>query len=833
MKNNNGLRVIAGAVLLVLTLSLFIWAVFVYAGSAIAADEPQTATEEAEAVEAVLHENYPNGCGKLNDKDEFTGNLTYTVSGGTLTISGEGEMGDIMGPQPWEDERDGIRKIVIGSGVTYIGFGAFRYFHNITSVTIPATVEKIGSFAFQDCDRLKEVHIEAGEIGEAAFIECANLEKVYIGEGVTAIGVSAFEGCPKISGVYINDVASWCGIYFGGNNSNPLEQNMEEGGNHIYLNDQEIIDLSIPEGMTRIGDYAFYCAMHIRSVDIPASVKEIGEYAFFRNEALERVTGASNVTDIGAQAFEGDIKLKEMPFPESLTYIGPFAFRYAPVENVSMNGGEIGRYAFDGCGELTDVSLGKGVKVGENAFRNCPVSVPSNVHETRQIVKMGRWDDQDIEWLVLDVNDGKALLMTKDIMQFVKYHTYGSPKKSKFTWKDSNLRTWLNESFYQTAFTDSEKKSVIATAVYDDDNPVFGTKGGSYSVNRLYVLSASELNQYFRNNEDRMASRIPTAHSINPNTNESDSAEEHPYLDTSYYWVRTPGMFDYSQCYVHYTGKILYDGQSKSNWIVGVRPAMWVDAESVGIKDNSRLVNDFVRRLYEVCMDRDADPNGLEAWASLLVSGEKTAAQVVSGFFMSDEMTNMRLSDREFLERCYKVMMDRDADEGGIESWQKVLDNGMSRLYVVRGFVRSDEFGGICEKYGLEKGDVKVLEARDQNYGVTSYVARCYTQALERPFDIKGLNGWTSIILTSPDKRSRAIKTAKVGFLQSDEFIAKELDDMEFCEVLYRVFLGREADSNGLGVWIKLLESGTDRENVIDGFAYSLEFTALLESYGL
>jgi hypothetical protein len=50
---------------------------------------------------------------------------------------------------------------------------------------------------------------------------------------------------------------------------------------------------------------------------------------------------------------------------------------------------------------------------------------------------------------------------------------------------------------------------------------------------------------------------------------------------------------------------------------------------------------------------------------------------------------------------------------------------------------------------------------------------------------------------------------------------------------LYRVFLGREADSNGLGVWIKLLESGTDRENVIDGFAYSLEFTALLESYGL
>lgn len=833
MKNNNRLRVIAGAVLLLLTLSLLAWAVFVYAGSAMAAANPQTASEEAEAMEVILSENYPNGCGALNDKDEFTGNVTYSISGGTLTISGEGEMGDIMGPQPWEEERDSINKIVIGSGVTYIGFGAFRYFHNITSVTIPDTVQKIGSFAFQDCDKLKEVRVEAGEIGEAAFIECGSLEKVYIGKDVTAIGVSAFEGCPKISGVYINDVASWCSIYFGGNNSNPLEQNMEEGGNHIYLNGEEIIDLSIPEGMTKIDDYAFYCAMHIRSVHIPDSVKEIGEYAFFRNESLEMVTGANGVTTIGAQAFEGDIKLAQMPFPSGLTYIGPFAFRYAPIETVTMHSGEIGRYAFDGCGALANVTLGSGVRIGEKAFRNCPNSIPSNVTDNRQIVKMGNWNGQDIEWMVLDVNDGKALLITKDIMQFVKYHTYGSPKKSRFTWKDSNLRAWLNETFFQTAFSDTEKKNVVATAIYDDDNPVFGTKGGEYSVNRLYVLSASELNQYFRNNEDRMASRIPSAHAINPNTNQSDSAEEHPYLNTSYYWVRTPGMFDYSQCYVHYTGNILYDGQSKSNWIVGVRPAMWVDAGSVGIIDNSKPVNDFVRRLYKMCMDRDPDPSGFESWVSLLKSGEKTAAQVVRGFFLSDEMTNMNLSDREFLERCYKVMMDRDADAKGIESWLKVLENGMSRLYVLRGFVRSDEFTEICERYNLEKGDINVVEARDQNYGVTSYVARCYTQGLGRSFDVRGLNDWTSAILTSPDKRNRAIKAAKVGFLQSDEFMKKDLDDDEFCKVLYRVFLGREADASGLDAWTKMLGNGTSREKVMDGFAYSSEFTTLLEEYGL
>ena len=834
MKNDeNGLRAIAGAVSLILAISLLTWAVFVYAGNSPAAADTKSATEEAEAVEVSLRDNYPNGCGELNEKDELTGNLTYSISGGTLTIEGEGKMGDIMGPQPWEDVRDGVNKIVIGDGVTYIGFGAFRYFHNITSVTIPANVKAIGAFAFQDCDKLTEVHIEAGEIGEAAFIECANLERVYIGKGVTAIGVSAFESCPNIKGVYINDVAAWCSIYFGGNNSNPLEQNMKDGGNHIYLNGEEIIDIAIPDGMTRVGDYAFYCAKHIKSVSIPDSVKEIGEYAFFRNESLERVTGAASVTAIGAQAFEGDIKLTQMPFHSSLSYIGPFAFRYAPIEKVTMHSGEIGRYAFDGCGELTEVSLGSGVRIGENAFRNCPKSIPSNVTESRTIVNMGRWGDQDIEWLVLDVKDGKALLMSKHILQFIKYHSYGSPMKSKFTWKDSNLRTWLNDTFYQSAFSASEKKKIVTTAVYDDENPVFGTQGGTYSVNRLYVLSATELNQYFRNNEDRMASRIPSAHSINPNTNKSDSAEEHPYLNTSYYWVRTPGMFDYSQCYVHYTGKILYDGQSKSNWIVGVRPAMWVDAESVGIKDNTNLVTAFVTRLYKLCLNRDPDTNGLDAWVTMLKSGDKTAAQVVFGFFMSDEMKNLKLDDGMFIDRCYRVMMDRDADSSGKESWLNVLADGVSRTYLVRGFVRSDEFTTICDKYGLVKGDISVKEARDQRYGVTSYVTVCYTQALGRSFDIDGLNYWTSKILIGPDNRAVAIATAKEGFLHSKEFLDKNLNDTEFCKVLYRVFLGREADAAGLASWTDRLSSGSSRDSVINGFAYSPEFTMLLKKYGL
>ena len=783
------------------------------------------AQEHPIADEPVRYEaDYPNGCGALNDKNEFMGNVTYKISGDTLTISGEGPMADMQHIQPWAGQRDSIKKVVIGDGVTYIGAKAFFNFNNLDSVTMSSTVKGIGNIAFWQCTGLKEIHIDAEYVGEAAFKDCKNLRSVYIGSNVKAVGPSAFEGCKNIDGVYINDLANWCGICFGGFKSNPLEWDLEpadiNGYRRLYLNGQEITDLSIPEGVKTIGNYAFYQAGHIKSVDIPASVDSIGEYAFCLNKSLEKVTGAKNVASIGIKAFEGDDRLKQAPFvsnPDKIEYIGLHAF---------LNSG------------LMDI-------VG-TTYRAAH----------RQLVKIGSWKNQELEWIVLDIKDGKALVLSKDIIEFIPFCDYMSPYLGanttwNMTWNGQDpennkpLRNWLNDDFFDQAFSGSQKEKIFVTAIDGDDNPVFGTNGGGSSEDRVFILSAAELNdeKYFPNIEDRMAKRLPTAIPLAPYQN--DPAIQHGNLNpdkqnagdllTSYYWVRTPGIFGYTQAFVNYTGEIICTGVDKKFMVAGARPAMWVDAEAFGIKDTEKGIKDFVTRLYELCLDREPDNKGFEEWVLGLKYGRFSAAAAAKGFFDSQEMNNKKLTDSEFLDLCYRVLMGREADDAGKKSWLNVLDktrSGISRRFVLKQFIDSQEFQYICNEYGVNKDTIELKELRDKNYQISCYVARCYYLTLSRSYDVAGIEYWINEIISAENQREKAISTAK-SFLHSEEFNNKNLDDTEFCKVLYRLFLDREADDAGLKDWVGKLEKGADRDKVIDGFAYSQEFGKILDKYKL
>ena len=241
----------------------------------------------------------------------------------------------------------------------------------------------------------------------------------------------------------------------------------------------------------------------------------------------------------------------------------------------------------------------------------------------------------------------------------------------------------------------------------------------------------------------------------------------------------------------------------------------------------------FVKRLYKLCLNRNADAGGLKYWVNLLKSNSKTAAEVVKGFFDSNEMKNKNLSNEDFLETCYLAMMDRKSDSGGKKYWLDKLGNGMSRTFVLKGFVDSKEFTDICNKYGVMKGTIQTEEARDKNQGVTSFVVRCYTKALGRKYDINGLNFWTGKIIASYNPKEEALRTASDGFFHSKEFLDKNLSDEEFVKLLYRTFLGREYDNNGLKYWLNKLAGGNSRDEVMYGFAYSKEFTDIMKKYGL
>lgn len=257
---------------------------------------------------------------------------------------------------------------VVPSEVTEIGDGAFNNCKSITTIEFPDTVNTIGRFAFCNCKNLKDFDFPESitSIGSYAFSDCSSLQRitipgsialiengtfgycstlefVVIEEGVKGVGERAFSDCNKlksitipsslrsISGgafdsadainVYISDLTAWCNISFNSYNSNPLNNN----GN-LYLNNELVTDLHIPDDVKAIGDYAF-CGSTIKSVSFSDSVRTIGVRAFSNCQNLEDVTIPDSVTSIGKYAFNRT-GLKSVTIPKSVAEIGDYAFGY-------------------------------------------------------------------------------------------------------------------------------------------------------------------------------------------------------------------------------------------------------------------------------------------------------------------------------------------------------------------------------------------------------------------------------------------------------------------------------------------------------------------------
>ena len=129
-------------------------------------------------------------------------------------------------------------------------------------------------------------------------------------------------------------------------------------------------------------------------------------------------------------------------------------------------------------------------------------------------------------------------------------------------------------------------------------------------------------------------------------------------------------------------------------------------------------------------------------------------------------MNALNLSDGEYINRLYTVMMGRSADASGRKYWLEFASNGMSREWLVKSFIDSNEFTQICQDYDITKGNVTLTQNRDRNYGVTSFMARIYLKALGRSFDVDGLNYWTGQILDSSNKKETMISAAVLGYVK-------------------------------------------------------------------
>lgn len=172
---------------------------------------------------------------------------------------------------------------------------------------------------------------------------------------------------------------------------------------------------------------------------------------------------------------------------------------------------------------------------------------------------------EDIQWIICAKENGKLLLVSKYILDARPYNT----NKVDITWQACSLRSWLNNEFYRTAFTEDEGSCILETTLTDFKNPNYNTSGGQSCIDKVFLLSYNEASKLFKTDQARVAK--PTAYVLaNPNIGLS------AFYGILHYWTRSPGSMSYVAAIVGNDGSQGIIG-SGVNEYAGVRPALWID----------------------------------------------------------------------------------------------------------------------------------------------------------------------------------------------------------------------------------------------------------------
>ena len=311
-------------------------------------------------------------------------NVTWELTNGVLTISGDGAMEDYSNtsPAPWDAIRDTITAIDVQDGVTVISDDAFAGCTNATSVKLGPSVTEIGDGAFGGCN-MAEIVFPSGlvKIGLSAFWGCNSLLEVDLPASVTVVMGWAFDSCKNLKKVI----------------THPGETLSFRSG--CFMRCPALEEVILAEGLTEIDYNVFDRCTSLKEVICPDSLKSINQSAFSNCTALTRVhigKGLRNLGYITSDDFAEDNSFAAFEYCDNLATItvDPENPYLTAVNNVVYSKdmkklirypcakeGEyivpdtvnfIKRGAFHSCKKLTSLALPEGVtKLKESTIYDC------------------------------------------------------------------------------------------------------------------------------------------------------------------------------------------------------------------------------------------------------------------------------------------------------------------------------------------------------------------------------------------------------------------------------------------------------------------------------